>query len=395
MMYNAKRVEDILRERKRYFENNTGWLYPDETHGCKVYETQRQTVEKVLSGEESFGSVFTLFNNFSEWHLRHAEYQILQLDQSVAARNEFAKSAIYGYLAVKKGKESAGCWICNVFLYMSRASFYMARNMLCGWWDRAWDIANIINESVDFGIVTDEKGNKVKRIITCDETEVPASWFLLELFHKVKGSDFNRDNAEYPELMTPYAQVLEKWDTDDLTDVDRSVYNMADRHLEQAKEPTGENDEHPEFESAVLWLFPYEILAWLALRKKAGLENPKEFSHPLMNTPLAKMFLELETPLPEPAELPYADELVAKLVENCPKMTGETEPEDKTPKSPTVLKTAPKTGRYRATLPEGHPQAEALRIDPLAYRTYKAGERFSNAGLEEYEANKIEWVFVE
>ncbi len=277
---------------------------------------------------------------------------------------------------------------------MDKVSLYMAQNILCGWWKKAFDIAEIMIVSIDFGKTADEEGDEVKRVIGCGQDDIPASWFLLELYCKLEGRDFNRDNADYPELMIPYEEVLEKWDTDDLKEVNRLVYNMADYHLEQAKEPSDDNDKYSEFERSVVWLFPYEILAWLALRKKVGLQNPETYTHPLMNTPLAKMFLELETPLPEPEELPYANELIAKLVENCPKLAGEPESEAE-PKAPAEPKTAPKTGRYRATLLADHPQAEALRSDPQAYRTYKEGEQFSLAGLEEYETDKIEWEFVE
>jgi hypothetical protein len=387
MMYNKKIIDDILENKNRYFAKNIGSLYPDEKQECKVYEEQQESVNKVLCGEEPSGIVFTLFNNFSKWHLDYAEYQILYLNQIVEAQNEFVKSSVYGYLTVKKGKESAGCWISNVFLYMSKASFYMAQNILCGWWKNAWDIAEIIKISVDFNIISDEKGNKVKRIISCDESEIQASWFLLELFYKTKGLDFNCDNENYPVQMIPYDEVLKKWDTDDLIEINRLIYNMADWHLEQAKEQTN----NFEFERPIVWLFPYEILTWLALRKQAGLENPTEYSHPLMNTPIAKMFLELKTPLPEPEELPYAEELIAKLIEDCQKMADETE----VSKPIVEPKPVPKTGHYQATLPKEHPQAEALKADPQSYFTYNEGDYFSTTGLETYDIEKIEWVFVE
>jgi hypothetical protein len=394
MMNNEKRVNEIIQERKNNYIKRSGQLYPNENNECKVYAKYEKGVNRVLSGARSIGGVFTLFKDISDWHMNFMQYQVLHKNNNDTAQNEFTKSTAYGYLAVKKGDESFGCWVSNVFILMDTVSLYMAQCILCGWWEKTFDIAEIMIASIDFGKTTDEEGDEIERI-GCGQDDIPASWFLLELYCRLKGRDFNRENADYPELVTPYDEVLEKWDTDDLKEVNRLVYNMADYHLEQAKEPSDENDEYSEFESPELWLFPYEILAWLALRKKAGLKNPETFSHPLMNTPLAKMFLELETPLPEPEELPYANKLIAKLVENCPKMAGEVEPEDKTPKSPDEPKTAPKTGRYRATLPEDHPQAEALKTDPQAYLTYKAGEHFSNAGLEKYETDLIEWVFVE
>lgn len=74
---------------------------------------------------------------------------------------------------------------------------------------------------------------------------------------------------------------------------------------------------------------------------------------------------------------------------------GNIDDPEEQPTPPAEPKTAPKTGRYRAIFPADHPQYEALKADPLAYRTYKEGEHFSSAGLEEYDAEKIEWALVE
>ena len=213
-------------------------------------------------------------------------------------------------------------------------------------------------------------------------------WFILELYCRVNGMATDIDEVELPEVTYPYDQAIDAWDTDDLNEINRLVLLLCDIRVSSV-------EGYETFQLITTQLFPYEILAWLALRKKAGLENPREFTHPLMNTPLAKMFLELQTSLPEPEELPYADELIAKLIENCPKMAAEAELVNETPKPSAKPITASKTGKYRAALPESHPQAEALKTDPTAYRTYKEGERFSNAGLEAYEADKIEWELIE
>jgi hypothetical protein len=50
-------------------------------------------------------------------------------------------------------------------------------------------------------------------------------------------------------------------------------------------------------------------LAYLRIREWAGLENPTEFDHPLMQQPLAH--LPPEVPLPDP-ETPLLDQVVAR-----------------------------------------------------------------------------------
>jgi len=66
------------------------------------------------------------------------------------------------------------------------------------------------------------------------------------------------------------------------------------------------------------FMFPYEILTWLKIRELKGLKNPTEFSHPFMNTPIAKMFLDIKEPLLKRKELPFAKELLEKLKEKSP-----------------------------------------------------------------------------
>ncbi len=322
-MDNKKRVDDILKELMSDYKKNVGQLYPNSNNECKVYKKHETAVEKVLSGERPFGIAFTLFNYFSDWHLQYSQYLALYLHDGHKAQTEFAASSLYGYLHVKSADISFGCWVSNIFVLMDKVSLYMAQNILCGWWDKAYEIADIMIASIDFGIVNNQENEKVKRLIGCGQNDIPASWFLLELYCKINYKEFNRDNADYPESMVPYNQVVEKWDTRDLVEVDKLVYLMGDTHLAGAKEPTDDNDEYSEFEDSNTWLFPYEILTWLAYRTKAGLPNPTEFSHPLMNTPLARMFLELKTPLAKPKELPYAKELLAKLKEACPQIKVE------------------------------------------------------------------------
>jgi len=140
---------------------------------------------------------------------------------------------------------------------------------------------------------------------------------MLELYCKLKDRDFDRKNADYPEKMYPYDEVLKNWDTEDGLEVEKYISILATIHLDQTKEQVNEGD-YFEFGDTSRWLFPYEILTWFKLRELKGLKNPTKFTHPLMNTPIAKMFLDIKEPLPKPKELPFAKELLEKLKEKCP-----------------------------------------------------------------------------
>jgi hypothetical protein len=55
---------------------------------------------------------------------------------------------------------------------------------------------------------------------------------------------------------------------------------------------------------------------------------------------------------------------------------------------------APKTGKYRATLPKNHPQTEELKSNPLSYARFVKDEEFTFEGLEDYDTSVITWEFL-
>jgi hypothetical protein len=192
-------------------------------------------------------------------------------------------------------------------------------------------------------------------------------------------------------LEYPYNTIKEVGQSEHGTKIDRVASMMCDMHIELSKEDGF-------FSNLIVKLFPYEILVWLKLREKAGLKNPKTFTHPLMKTPIAKMFLDLKEPLPKPTELPYAKELLEKIQEKCPNVQIPQWLEETTTQLSNQHKEkhyhpthAPITGKYQAHLPSGHPDKEKIKLNPFAYNTYTQGEPFSYEGLEEYDESLIEW----
>jgi hypothetical protein len=131
--------------------------------------------------------------------------------------------------------------------------------------------------------------------------------FILKLVEAEKVSDLEfATTLEYPYSIL---QEVEKSEID--SEIDYFVSLLCETHIELSKE-----DEF--FSNPMVKIFPYEILLWLKLREKSGLKNPKRYSHPMMNIPLTKMFLDIKEPLPKPRELPFAKELLEKLKEQCP-----------------------------------------------------------------------------
>lgn len=117
-----------------------------------------------------------------------------------------------------------------------------------------------------------------------------------------------RDMKDVPAAVTTYETVLANWRSTDLDQVRRLVGEMADFHV------ISSTKDMEAFSSQSEYLFPYEILAFLRMREWAGLENPKSFEHPLMNTPLAVL---PPAPLPWPED-PLLDAAIAKFKTEYP-----------------------------------------------------------------------------
>ncbi len=397
MMKNEKIVNNFMKELKKQYAKDDGYRFPDKNKKCELYDDFKDDIDEVLAGESPVGISFDILNALSDWHLDNSVYQILHIKNSENAKREFTLSSMYAYVAIKKGDRSWGCLPSDEHELMDLVCMYMAQALICSWWSEADEFAKMMIESINYGQVADKDGNPLERIIGCGEYDVYASWFILDLYCKVHKLEYTQENAWYPDNMTPYDEVIATWDTTDLSEVDRLTYNLSDIHLAHTKEGTSPNDYY-EFDTPLRWIFPYEIISWLRLREHQGLENPSEFSHPLMNTPIAKMFLELKEPLEKPKHLPYADVLIAKLKEKCPKIDEEIEKQEPISilKEKTIpLKSlAPKTGRYRASLPNKHPQAKQLEGDPHSYARFKKDDTFTYEGLEDYDLSEIIWSYL-
>jgi len=174
-----------------------------------------------------------------------------------------------------------------------------------------WEKAKILTQELADSL------NAKSCIIERGEYKAVETWFIVKLATKVFDIELDKRKPRYPnkEDFKHYQDVLDKWDTEDMLEVDKMSYFLAELHLSiDYEERITDLLVKPYF----MQLFPYEILTWLKLREKQGLKNPTEFSHPLMNTPIAKMFLDIKEPLAKPTALPFAKELLEKLQEECP-----------------------------------------------------------------------------
>ncbi|WP_051666725.1 hypothetical protein [Pedobacter sp. R20-19] len=145
-------------------------------------------------------------------------------------------------------------------------------------------------------------------------------WFILMLFCKWQDIVLDKSKLHYPEDMGVYQAAMDDWDTADINILANLINQLCDFHIKQSDEDVTMDEyggeDGPEFSSSDYFIFPVEILTWLAIRKQLGLPA-YEAKHDLMR-------LEINQ-LPD-AIIPFEeDELVlkckAKLVNDNPGLT--------------------------------------------------------------------------
>jgi hypothetical protein len=112
--------------------------------------------------------------------------------------------------------------------------------------------------------------------------------FMVKLWGLYRGLDIDVARPKIAPLRV-YQAILDAWHDD--AALASAVSAACDYHLEQ----TMEKSPYPEFFCFPFMLFPADILVIGAVRQKLGLSMP-EVSHPLLDTPLAKV--------PPPGERP-------------------------------------------------------------------------------------------
>lgn len=138
-------------------------------------------------------------------------------------------------------------------------------------------------------------------------------WFLLELYlqyrnktimgtnkklHQAVKNRFKEDGqrcGSIPDDLDVYDEVLERWSTGDLREIEHLISKMSLYHSALASE-IGQLGEFGDFRYG---FYPFEILFLIHVRKKQGLPVPTHFDDLLMNTPEAKMVFGDPEPYPE------------------------------------------------------------------------------------------------
>ena len=242
---------------------------------------------------------------FHLWHFVH--YMNGLLNERKDSLEEIGLAARYAIAKVRFEEAFANAEQGGSLL-IDESVFVLSLSILSSWKDTASNIGTILNKGLNTSLLdlrhTDKhEAGKVYRHF----------WFLMHIFNDYENRSIDTSLYSYPEDMSPYADVLADWRTEDLDKVQKFVSDMADFHIKEAR--TTAHDEIAEFDEEDVMIFPYEILTFLRLREWSGLKNPERFNHPLMNQPLA--ILPSPVPLPKP-ETPLLDQVIEKFRKDYP-----------------------------------------------------------------------------
>lgn len=352
-----------------------------------------------LSTIEANQGFFSVFEEMAFYHIEYMTYllfkETIKLEE---VQLHLQSSTAYSFSMLSTMDMSNKCFSPTPSIWMKNGGFFFSTTILSSTWENVEQIGDILISSIN--------GNN--SVIGYGHPEHTKAWFILDLYCKVFSKSYSRERAYLADDYTLFEKILKVWDTADLFTLELLIYELCEVHLNEnietfkkhiELEEDGEAVEHVDVNRFIL---PYEILVWLKFREKAGLKNPQTFTHPLMNTPIAKMFLDIKEPLPKPKELPYAKELLEKLKEKCPDVEIpewlDAEKEKKTNPIPTIhLKSnqlAPKTGRYQATLKKEHPQAEFLKSSGFDIKNVQENQSIGTFGLSEEDEDDIVWVYL-
>lgn len=229
-----------------------------------------QTIQRFLGGVR-------------ETDVRQIYWQFTYLHPWLA--NQYVKAALEGASISHCGVVlAANCysnlWVADVaasmhpddppFLLFDDAGFMLASCIIQGWEDIGRESLGIIDRFLRNEVLN--RGASGKR----------TPWFILELANAAFKGKTEYSEFDYPVDMGWYKPVMEQWDTQDLALVDDLATNLCEKHLLESGYDSSFQVPY-EFDVPYAYLYVYEILAWLALRRMRGLENPKTFSHPMMS----------------------------------------------------------------------------------------------------------------
>ena len=298
--YKNSRLEDLEKGQENFYKEalKKHYFHNENTKGLFL-EKEEKFLKNIVEGKKSISDSILGFQRSSHIYMQYLQYLFSTRNNEIDKKNILAISNTYNtfFISFITSKD------CLQYVPIPQENLSYSLALLI--------LSDVSHTQHIMKYIISNIENK-NNIIYNDEKIIQAPlWFLLSFYAKIHNNDFILSTLEVESVSYPYTDILQAWDNEDMTKIELWIYLLCEVHIELTRK-----DEY--YHNILSQLFPYEILTWLKLREHAGLKNPKTFTHPLMNTPIAKMFLNIKEPLPKPKELPYAKDLLEKLKEQCP-----------------------------------------------------------------------------
>ncbi|MBU3013277.1 hypothetical protein KO488_00815 [Poseidonibacter lekithochrous] len=302
--------EQISLKLEKEYKHNLRMYFNEDFSLHKTMNKYFNTILENIKNNKTPISI--LFEELADFYLMTSIYANTFCEDKEKVSQFLSTSPWYSYKLISIFNKNCNDSHSSVLL-MRKAIYLWSSLFLISWNKKAIEIGSELIDSL----------NNEGSIIRYGCRLYPEAWFLIDLYSIAFNKEYDKKRADYPENMDDYKNILNDWDTNDLTKVDLFVSNLIELHLliEENKDNDENTSEYMLFDKSVMKLYVYEVFIFLGIRKEKGLKNPIEFSHPLMNTDITKIYLDNKEPLSKPKELPYAKELIVKLQKKCPDIT--------------------------------------------------------------------------
>ncbi len=285
--------------------------YLDETDYYYKYEN---SIENNTFLEDEVGMHFQNIDGLPPYHPSYyikilgdyffyrSVYKILILGKGEEAKLDIIRAKCYGYLSVQSGSQSCNCSQIisrRYSLDMDDISPYLSLSVIANDWNMTEILTNHLINSL----------NGKSCVIGRGKPNAHIAWFIIILMSKYLNKPIDDKKPRYPtdKSFSFYTEILDKWMTKDLVYFDKMIYFLADLHIGNLRKGS----------KAYLKILPYEALMLLRLRENKGIDNPIEYSHPLMNTAISSYFINQKDILLTTRELPFAKRLLEEAKNEC------------------------------------------------------------------------------
>ncbi|MDY0907085.1 hypothetical protein [Pedobacter sp. CFBP9032] len=215
-----------------------------------------------LEGEKHLTTVSSNFNYLADWNLWHF---ISDFINEHKITNKYLSLSTYWAMQSSNWDLALG-QISNSYksaIPFDRSIMHLGQLLYLGWCNEAEKYGNLLLKML-YG--KQYNGWIAKPLY---------AWFVIELFCKWQKIELDKTKLKHPDHLGIYEEALANWDTTDQQKLNDIVDKLSIFHIAQCDEDVATDEDgnefSPEFTSSDYFIFPVEILAWLAIRKVLGL----------------------------------------------------------------------------------------------------------------------------